>query len=46
MITITKDKSRIKPEAWDYPLTEIEYLIEEHAGETFVISDGRLWEAE
>lgn len=36
----------IRSEAWDYPVEELDYLMEEHDGEAFVLLDGRLWEAE
>ena len=45
-ITITKDESLTKEDAWDFPLEEIPYLLEEHDGESFVLKEGRLVEAE
>ena len=46
MITITLDTKLISEEAWDYPVEEIGYLLEEHDGETFVYNNGRLFETE
>lgn len=45
VITITSDASRIQYGGWDYPIEELEYLLEEHDGESFVLMDGRLYEA-
>lgn len=45
-ITIIDDESKIAEDAWDFPLTEIPYLLGDHDGETFVYKDGRLYEAE
>ena len=45
-ITIAKDERLIKEDAWDFPIEEIPYLLEEHNGETFVFKEGRLVEAE
>lgn len=45
-IVIINDKNRIAPDGWDFPLEELDYLLEEHDGETFVLKDGRLHEAE
>jgi hypothetical protein len=45
-IAIIDDETRIKEDAWDFPLSEIPYLLAEHEGETFVLKDGRLYEAE
>lgn len=36
----------IKDDAWDYSLYELDYLLQEHRGESFVLMDDRLWEAE
>ena len=44
-IKITTDKSMIQYGGWDFPIEELDYLIEEHSGETFVLVDGRLYEA-
>lgn len=44
-ITITTDKSKIERYGWDFPIEELEYLVEEHDGETFVLMNGRLYEA-
>ena len=46
MIKITDDANRIDREAWDFPTDEIDYLLKEHDGETFVLKSGRLYEAE
>lgn len=46
MIKIIKDESKIREDAWDYPIEEIDYLLEERDGETFVYRDGRLFETE
>ncbi len=36
----------IRTDAWDFTLEELSYLLEEHDGESFVLTDDRLWEAE
>ena len=36
----------IRTDAWDFTLEELSYLLEEHDGESFVLTDNRLWEAE
>ena len=36
----------IKTDAWDFSLEELPYLLEEHDGESFVLLDNSLWEAE
>lgn len=33
-------------DAWDFPIEELDYLIENHKGETFVLDNGRLTEIE
>lgn len=48
-ITIVKMTSEeyqkyVNEDAWDFPLSEIEYLLETHSGETFALVDNRLWE--
>lgn len=44
-IRIYKTKgTQIPEDAWDYPLDEIDYLIDEHPGESFVLIDDRLYE--
>jgi len=43
-ITI-KSAGKVAEDAWDFPLEEVGYLLKEHDGETFVLKDGRLWEA-
>lgn len=45
MIHITNDVSKVDRDGWDYPLKELDYLIEEHDGETFVLIGNRLHEA-
>lgn len=37
MITISTDKSLVCGGAWDYPLDDLDYLLEERDGETFVL---------
>ena len=48
MIKIYNEKEAIwaiREDAWDFPLEEISYLLEEHPMEAFVIDgDNRLWE--
>lgn len=49
VIHIINDETQINPDGWDYPVDELDYLIEDHPGETFVLAkdeDGeyRLWE--
>ena len=47
MLRIYKpSETLIKTEAWDFPLEEVPYLLEEHDGEAFVLLEDRLWEAE
>lgn len=36
----------IKDDAWNYFLYELDYLLQEHRGESFVLMDDKLWEAE
>ena len=43
MITIYSE-GNITNESWDYPIDELEYLLEEHNGESFVLIDNRLYE--
>lgn len=43
-IMIIDDVSKINAFGWDYPLEELEYLVREHDGETFVICNNRLFE--
>lgn len=43
-ITITDDVTKIVEDGWDFPIEELDYLLEEHDGETFALKDGRLWE--
>lgn len=31
-------------ESWDFPLEELDYLLEEHKGEVFLLKYGRLYE--
>lgn len=45
-IRITTQTKYIDPEGWDYPLEELDYLLEEHWGETFCLKDGRLYECD
>ena len=40
------EEALIKDDAWDYSLYELDYLLQEHRGESFVLVDDRLWEAE
>ena len=44
MLIITNDINRIDKDGWSYPIEELDYLLEEHRGETFVLLDGRLYE--
>ena len=43
MIKIYKEG---KTKGWDYPIEELDYLLEEHDGESFVLKDNRLWEVD
>lgn len=43
-IKIYKSSDSILEDAWDFPIEELDYLLEEHPGESFVLSNGRLWE--
>lgn len=40
----TNCKYTIGFDAWDFPIEELDYLMEEHNGETFVLIRGRLVE--
>lgn len=44
-IVIT-DNGNVASEGWDFPLEEIDYLLEEHNGEVFILKNGRLWETD
>ena len=44
MIHIITETAKICWAAWDYPVEELDYLLEEHDGETFVLYNNRLWE--
>lgn len=44
MIKISTNKKLIDPDGWDFSPEEIDYLLEEHDGETYVYSEGRLFE--
>lgn len=48
MIIIVKpEQGRILPDGWDYPIEELDYLLEsEISNDVFVLKDGRLYEAE
>lgn len=45
-ITITENTNLIDEQGWDFPVEEIDYLLEEHEGETFALKDERLWECD
>ncbi len=40
------NETLIKTDAWDFSIDELPYLLEEHDGESFVLLDSRIWEAE
>lgn len=42
----TMEETLIKEDAWDFTIEELDYLLREHSGETFVLMEDRLWEAE
>lgn len=44
MIIILLNPDLIADDAWDYPLEEMDYLMQEYYGQAFVLKDGRLWE--
>lgn len=44
MIIISTNENLIDKNGWDYPVEEIDYLIAEHSGKTFVLKNGRLYE--
>lgn len=46
MIKLIADTTHIDPEGWDFPFEELDYLMEVHDDETFVIKDDRLYEAD
>lgn len=37
-------EGQVAEEGWDYPVEELNYLLEEHPGESFVLQDDRLYE--
>ena len=41
---IVYSEGELSEDAWDFSVDEIDYLCEEHGGESFVFKDGRLWE--
>jgi hypothetical protein len=43
-IRIITDKAYIAKNGWDWEIDELDYLLEEHDGETFVLFDGKLHE--
>lgn len=45
-ITITENTNLIDEQGWDFPISELDYLLEEHEGETFALKDDRLWECD
>ena len=45
-ITIVTGVTVNRETAWDYPMDELPYLLDEHDGETFALVGGRLWEVE
>ena len=45
MIKITTNTDLIADNAWDFPIEELEYLLDEHDGQTFVLVGERLYEA-
>lgn len=48
MVSIVSEWDGIlaKDDGWDFPIEELPYLLDEHDGETFIYSNGRLYEAE
>ena len=48
MIKIIKDLRgyQLKEDNWDFPIEELDYLLETHEGETFLLKDNRLYEVE
>ena len=45
-IIITNQNNLIAKEGWDFPIEELDYLLEEHDGETFALVNNRLFECE
>ena len=45
-IIITDDKARKSADGWCFGIDELDYLLEEHDGETFVLDNGYLYETE
>ena len=43
-INAIKSASEDDSDTWDYPIEELDYLLEEHPGESFVLKDDRLYE--
>lgn len=37
-------EGQVAEDGWDYPVAELDYLLEEHPGESFVLKDDRLYE--
>lgn len=52
MITIIKNLESCEGlyglliDGWSFPLEELDYLLETHSGETFLLVDNRLYEVE
>ena len=44
MIIISADEKLIDANGWNFPVEEIDYLLAEHNGETFVLKNDRLYE--
>ena len=45
-ITITNNTKNIYKDGWDFPIEELDYLLDEHNGETFALKDNRLFESD
>jgi hypothetical protein len=49
MIKITNNPRFIPEDDWNYwsfPIEELDYVLEEHEGQTFCLKDGRLYECD
>lgn len=47
IIIATASEARILPNAWDYPIDELDYLMESDSSNgIYVLKDNRLYEAE
>lgn len=47
IVIATTTEARILPDAWDYPIEELDYLMESDSSNgVYILKDNRLYEAE